>query len=80
MLAGWGVLLIATGPLLGTTTKQPHDSTPSSHPYCPPPQEEDTVVVEAPGGANATHLVVYRKGAASEHRVEQGDNAAELAV
>ena len=25
-------------------------------------QEEDTVVVEAPGGSSATHLVVYRKG------------------
>jgi ATP-dependent Clp protease ATP-binding subunit ClpB len=41
--------------------------------------EEDTVVVEAPGGAKATHLVVYRKGADS-FRVAQGDNAAELTV
>lgn len=48
----------------------------------PPPnplQEEDTVVVEAPGGAKATHLVVYRKGA-DAYKVEQGDNAAELTV
>ena len=64
-------------PLSGSAAKQPRDSVPSPRPQ---PQEEDTVVVEAPGGAKATHLVVYRKGAASEHRVEQGDNAAELAV
>lgn len=37
------------------------------------------MVVEAPGGAKATHLVVYRKGADS-YKVEQGDNAAELTV
>ena len=53
---------------------------PCTLPPCPPMQEEDTVVVEAPGGAQATHLVVYRKGSAAGHRVEQGDNAAELAV
>ena len=37
------------------------------------------MVVEAPGGAKATHLVVYRKGA-DAYKVEQGDNAAELTV
>lgn len=37
------------------------------------------MVVDAPGEAKATHLVVYRKGDAS-HAVQQGDNAAELAV
>jgi hypothetical protein len=43
-------------------------------------QEEDTVVVEAPGGASATHLVVYRKGAGGNGEVVQGSNPAELAV
>ncbi|KAI3436059.1 hypothetical protein D9Q98_002118 [Chlorella vulgaris] len=42
--------------------------------------EEDTVVVEAPGGASATHLVVYRKGAGGNGEVVQGSNPAELAV
>ena len=37
------------------------------------------MVVEAPGGPKATHLVVYRKGD-ERAKVEQGDNAAELAV
>lgn len=46
---------------------------------CPALQEEDTVVVEAPGGTKATHLVCYRKGDTS-HAVAQGDNAAELTV
>ncbi|EFN53397.1 hypothetical protein CHLNCDRAFT_137194 [Chlorella variabilis] len=41
--------------------------------------EEDTVVVEAPGGASATHLVVRCKGG-SGAEVDQGANPAELAV
>lgn len=44
------------------------------------PQEDDTIVVEAPGGAQATHLTLYRKGGDAAHGVHQGDNAAELRV
>ncbi len=43
-------------------------------------QEEDTVVVEAPGGASATHLIVRRKGGDNGAEVEQGANPAELRV
>ena len=49
--------------------------------------EEDTVVVEAPGGAEASQLVVRRKGGAGgaagaggKGEVVQEANAAELAV
>lgn len=41
--------------------------------------EEDTVVVEAPGAAQATGLTVYRKDDPG-HGVAQGENAAELVV
>ena len=51
----------------------------ASGPLRCPLQEEDTVVVEAPGGASATHLVVRCKGG-SGAEVDQGANPAELAV
>ena len=36
-------------------------------------------MVEAPGGAKATHLTLYRKGDPA-HALQQGDNRSELAV
>jgi ATP-dependent Clp protease ATP-binding subunit ClpB len=41
--------------------------------------EEDTVVVEAPGGAAATHITVRRKGD-PQAEVDRGANPAELTV
>ena len=64
---------------------RPHfDALPSPSPTSRAWQEDDTVVVEAPGGASGSQIQVYRKGTsgsggkAAGPTVDQGANAVEL--